>query len=94
MAWDGLKRGTMRKVDEGRKTGAAGQKLSALDDMVLNIIGRDSVYLKGLEQPDDPPILSPESEDTHSATNFVFDGSGDDSMVGDAGNINLKNIFI
>jgi hypothetical protein len=49
--WTNLRKRTMEKVDKSFKTGASGSpdsKLDAIDDMVLNIIGKESAVLKGL----------------------------------------------
>jgi hypothetical protein len=46
----------MKKVFKLKQTGQAGSDpLSALDQAVLDIVGKDSVQVKGLSIVDDPP---------------------------------------
>lgn len=48
----------MKKFQNLKKTGAGGdQQLSALDEAVIDIIGRESVQLKGLDLPDYSPKI-------------------------------------
>ena len=45
----------MLKVIENQRTGSGGQKLTPLDEVVLDVIGRDSAYVTGLNIRDHPP---------------------------------------
>lgn len=57
--WDNMKRNAMKKFQDKKKTGAGGdQQLSQLDDAVIDIVGRDSVHMKGLPLPDFSPQMS------------------------------------
>ena len=53
-----MRRATMKKKNEGNQTGAAGQTLTQLDNIILDVIGQDSSYLQGLHQRDDPPVFA------------------------------------
>ena len=41
-----------KKEQESRKTGAAGDVLTELDEIVLNVLGRESPNLKPVQAPD------------------------------------------
>lgn len=56
--WDNIRRNSVKKVQQSNQTGEGGSaRLSPLDDAVLDVIGRESVYLKGTDLPDDLPII-------------------------------------
>ena len=57
----------MKKRNDGRKTGAAGQQLTSLDNIVLDIIGQDSAYLQGLHQNDEAPVLPQNATIDHNS---------------------------
>ncbi|KAH7697984.1 hypothetical protein AAVH_20008 [Aphelenchoides avenae] len=51
--WPGIVKDVKERADRNRKTGSGGDtKLSDLDEMVLDIIGRDSAGVRGLQVPD------------------------------------------
>lgn len=73
--WTNLRKRTMEKVDKSSKTGASGSpdsKLDAIDDMVLNIIGKESAVLKGLGVGDSmapTPLSESRQEEQESLAN-------------------------
>lgn len=57
--WDNLKRQTRRKVDYNKMSGSGGeQPLTRVDEAMLDILGRDTVYERGLEMDDDSPVIN------------------------------------
>ena len=52
-----MKRVANDKAKHNNKTGATLKKLSAVDEVMLDYEGRDSVYMVGLQNPDNPPVL-------------------------------------
>lgn len=53
-----MKRSTMEKFKKTGRTGEGGSCcLTALDEAVLDVLGRDSTYLKGIDVPKDAPVL-------------------------------------
>ena len=53
-----MKRNTLKKMKKNDQTGAGGEdQLSPLDHAVLDIIGRDSVQIKGIGLEDDSPQI-------------------------------------
>jgi len=49
----------MKKVLDNSSSGAGGGKqLTEVDEAVLDILDRKTVFFKGLQEPDDPPIMS------------------------------------
>ena len=63
----------MKKVSLNSQTGQDGSNgLSDLDHKVLDIIGRDTVQLKGIGVQDDPPQFgSPREQSTDISRNTV-----------------------
>ena len=56
--WDNIKRQTRRKLDHNSQSGSGGdQQLTRVDEALLDIIGRETVNEKGLEEPDDSPVI-------------------------------------
>ena len=53
-----MRSSVMKKVENSKKTGAGGSELSDLDNIILDVIGKDSTYLNGLGQDDQPPSFS------------------------------------
>ena len=74
--WDNMKRSTTKKVQLNNQTGQGGSnQLTDLDEAVLDIIGRDSVYLNGTGLEDDRPVLSsplPSGSSTNLTRNGLF----------------------
>jgi hypothetical protein len=56
--WDNTKRITLRKVSESKQTGSGGSKLTRVDHVVLDIIGKESAHMAGLNLPDERPSFS------------------------------------
>ena len=52
-----MKRSTMNKVNDSKRTGSGGTKLTPLDHIILDIVGMDSAQMTGLGLPDDGPIF-------------------------------------
>ena len=50
--WANLKRATVAKSDENRKTGSSGKKLTEIDEAVLDIIGKTSATIVGMDVPE------------------------------------------
>jgi len=50
-----MKRSVTQKLESSNQTGAKGSKLTELDHIVIDVIGRDSTYLNGLGEEDEPP---------------------------------------
>lgn len=72
-----------RKVRESNQTGSGGTKLTELDNLILDAIGRDSPYMTGIDRgADDPPpsVHSSQSnlpppaatDDSQSQSEFEF----------------------
>ena len=76
-------------------SGAAGGKpLTDLDNVVLDIIGRDSVYLKGLQQPDDAPVMGAVGDSQSSNTSSQSNGEVILSLPGIANKLMSKSTLI
>ncbi len=52
-----MKRRTQKKVADSKKTGAKGCTLTELDNIILDIIGRDTLTSTGLGLQDDEPFF-------------------------------------
>ena len=55
--WDNLVRATKKKKFNNETTGQAPKMLTEVDEVILDIIGRDSAALSGLGQDDDAPTF-------------------------------------
>jgi hypothetical protein len=55
--WQNLRRQTLNKFIESKKTGAGGSTLTALDNIILDIVGRDSVKINALNIEDSPVVF-------------------------------------
>lgn len=53
-----MRSSVLKKVEASKKTGAEGSKLSDLDNIILDVIGRDTSYVNGLNQDDEAPNFS------------------------------------
>ncbi len=53
--WDNIKQRTRDVYQQLGKTGGRGQILSEIDNIVLDILGRDSAYLCGVGKKSGPP---------------------------------------
>ncbi len=53
--WDNIKQKTRDTFQQIGKTGAGGQIFSEIDNIVLDILGRDSAYLNGVGKKSGPP---------------------------------------
>jgi len=53
-----MRTSVMKKVENSKKTGSGGSELTDLDNIVLDVIGKDSSYLNGLGQDDEAPTFS------------------------------------
>ena len=62
-----MKRSTNSKKYALAQTGAAGKDYTQLDEIMLDVLGRDTAQANGLNQEDEPPVM-PESqeEDGHN----------------------------
>jgi hypothetical protein len=56
--WQNLRRQTVNKFNESKKTGAAGSTLSTLDNIVMDIVGRNSVKVNALNIEDSPVVFN------------------------------------
>ena len=50
------------KVDHNAKTGVAPKLYDDLDEIMLDIAGRKSIYVLGLGLPDSLPLMSPQQQ--------------------------------
>ena len=72
-----MKRTARTKAKNNNTTGAQLMELTPVDELMMDFEGRDSVYMVGLKQPDNPPILpndnppSSTSENENSEATFV-----------------------
>ena len=69
-AWNNLKRKAVKKYNDGKKTGAAGSKLTELDNIVLDIVGRESVKINALNIEDTPISFSCENNSNQRLAEF------------------------
>lgn len=59
--WANIRRSTIRKVSESKKTGAGGSRqLSELDETVLDILGRESANLEPVKVEDSEILFEKE----------------------------------
>ena len=58
--WANIRRGTIKKVSDSKKTGAGGSELTELDDTVLDILGRESANLGPVKVEDTPIVFESE----------------------------------
>lgn len=59
-------------MKQNQQTGQGGaEQLSPLDHAVLDIIGRESVQIKGLGLPDDSPQIGPTAEAQNNQSTAV-----------------------
>ena len=58
--WANIRRGTIKKVSDSKKTGARGSELTELDDTVLDILGRESANLEPVKVEDTPIVFESE----------------------------------
>ena len=59
--WDNIKQKTRDIYQQIAKTGAGGQILSEIDNIVLDILGRESAYLQGVGKKAGPPNFGGQS---------------------------------
>lgn len=52
-----MRSSVLKKVEQSKKSGAGGSNLSELDNIILDVIGRESSYLNGLDQDDEAPTF-------------------------------------
>jgi len=50
--WANLRRNTLKRYDQEKKTGASGSKWTDIDEIVMDIEGRDSANVNGTNIPD------------------------------------------
>jgi hypothetical protein len=75
--WRYTKSKTLKKFEKAKKSGSEGIQLSRLDNLVLDIIGRDSVQLTGLGIEDfRPSQASAAPFDDSSEDGYNFDQPG------------------
>lgn len=70
-----MRRATVKKIDVQNSTGAAGVRWLDVDDVIQNILGPESAYLRGHQQPDNPPTFArgPDAdEESNESTQSVF----------------------
>ncbi len=60
-----MKKTARDKVKNNNTTGAALKVLTAVDELMMDYEGRESVYMVGLQEPDNPPVLPDENEDSN-----------------------------
>ena len=59
--WANIRRSTIKKVSESKKTGAGGRgQLSELDETVLDILGRESANLEPVKVEDSEIVFKKE----------------------------------
>ena len=59
--WGYMRASAVRKVEKSNQSGAGGSKLTELDNIILDVIGRESSYLNGLNQADEAPAFGAQS---------------------------------
>ena len=52
-----MKRSARNKAKNNNTTGAQLMELTPVDELMMDFEGRDSVYMVGLKEPDNPPVL-------------------------------------
>lgn len=53
-----MKRQTRRKLEHNAQSGSGGERqLTQVDEAMMDILGRETVNEKGLDEPDDSPVI-------------------------------------
>jgi anti-sigma28 factor (negative regulator of flagellin synthesis) len=80
--WDNMVRSTKKKKVNNESTGAAPATMTEVDEVILDVIGRDSAALNGLGQDDDAPTFGARNHgdslsllDITSQSSFNFEAS-------------------
>jgi hypothetical protein len=60
-----MKTAARAKAKNNKTTGATLKILTAVDELMMDYEGRESVYMVGLQEPDNPPVLPAENEDSN-----------------------------
>jgi hypothetical protein len=68
--WPNLKNSVMKRYQESLKSGAEGKDLSKLDNLVMDILDRESPKIKGLDVDDMRVHFGP--QETNSEDEFQF----------------------
>lgn len=72
--WQNLRRQTLSKFSESKKTGAAGSTLTTLDNIIMDIVGRDSVKVNALNIEDMPVVFNQIAAQRNEVTeDFLFE---------------------
>ena len=58
-----MKRSTSAKIQNNKMTGAVLKPLTDVDELMLDFEGRESVYMVGLKNPDNAPVLPNQEEE-------------------------------
>ena len=74
--WDNMKRRTVEKADKAAKSGAGGVILTKVDNLVLDAIGKDGAYLKGVGRAAPYPSFSGVTRPTDQGV----EANGDSSL--------------
>ena len=77
----------MKKMDRLNSTGAGSVKWLEVDDVVKNILGPESAYLRGHQQPDKPPQFpnGPANDNDDESNQTIPPGFMDDNIFSVAG---------
>ena len=67
-----MKRTANDKAKHNNRTGAALRKLTPVDELMMDYEGRESVYMVGLQNPDNAPVL-PNQDNNDNSNEFTDD---------------------
>jgi hypothetical protein len=70
-----MKRSTQNKKRILAQTGAGGKDYTELDEIMLDILGRDTAQAIGLNQSDDPPVMPESQGDNQGNLDYTQDDS-------------------
>ena len=82
-----MKRPVRAKYLALQKSGAGGQSLSELENLVLDVVGRDSAYMNGIPNKAGPPSFAKQQTPRQNSTQMSLDMSTDGDGIGN----NLMN---
>jgi hypothetical protein len=82
--WPNMRRFTQKKCQDSLRTGASGDTLSELDEVILDVIGRDSPNLKPVNVRDSDVIFSGDIESEIESSSSLLVSISEDSAPSDA----------
>ena len=88
--WDKLRRATVKKLADQNATGATSVRWLPVDEVVKNILGPESAYLRGHQQTDNPPQFASNLENVPDDSNESSSAFIQDNVLSVAGMVSAR----